>query len=152
MDQGRVIQTGAPRDLYHRPATVRLGLSLGSAVTLRGTAAGRDGLLTVVETSLGRLRGQAAEGIDVRPGRTVACFFRPESLRLPAAGDGNRVGGTVRSVRFAGPWEHLTLEQNGTLFQAQIPSPALPTPAGVRLEFSLAPEALRILDPGEIPA
>jgi putative spermidine/putrescine transport system ATP-binding protein len=100
MSQGRVAQTGTPREIYHHPANRFVAEFVGTLNRLPGTIAGDH-----VETPGGRLpwsRGGAG---------TVDVFFRPESVAL-ANGDGY-LAGTVTSHFFLGDRTRLVVDLGG---------------------------------------
>ena len=99
MRHGRVLQSAAPSDLYHRPADCWVARFLGEAEFLDGRAG--DG---VVDTAFGRF--------PVPPGTAgpVEVMIRPESVRVePAAG----AGATVTAGEFYGHDQLLTLQVDG---------------------------------------
>ena len=81
--EGRVAQRGAPRDLYHRPATRFVAEFMGQTNFISGTVESADARGCVVRTEAGALecctRGLLA-------GARVTLSVRPESLRLAPAG------------------------------------------------------------------
>jgi putative spermidine/putrescine transport system ATP-binding protein len=76
-DAGRIVQTGAPREIYDRPATRFVADFVGTANVLEGALAAQ--LL----------------------GRPGTCIVRAEHIGV-GAGDGVTVEGTVREVAFMG--------------------------------------------------
>ncbi|KQS66207.1 ABC transporter ATP-binding protein [Modestobacter sp. Leaf380] len=101
---GRLVQAGAPRELYRSPVDAELAGFLGTAVLLPGTVTGHS----AVETPLGR------HELDVpgRPGSEVEVLVRPEDLRA-GDGDGTGTAGVVEGVRFSGPDTVLTVRVAG---------------------------------------
>jgi ABC-type Fe3+/spermidine/putrescine transport system ATPase subunit len=87
MNGGRVLQIGAPRDVYERPTTAFVASFVGGADLVPGTSDG-----TTVKTSFGAFAA-AAPGGDV----VVAC--RPEQVEFTRDDTGPA---TVRDVRFRG--------------------------------------------------
>ena len=80
MNAGRIVEIGAPRDLYRQPAHRFTAEFLGHTNILDGIAAG--GRVTL---PLGRGRGR---GVDRRIARRRLLSVRPEDVRLRVAGDG----------------------------------------------------------------
>ncbi|MFH0920732.1 MAG: ABC transporter ATP-binding protein [Fibrobacterota bacterium] len=144
MEEGRILQVGTPRELYLRPATVRLGRFLGNANVVEGTVRGDRGAAVTVETALGTLSGRT-DATGIAPGTKAHCFFRPENLKIVDGQNTNVLHGRVTAALFAGAAEHLYLENNGVAFQAFIPSPALPTETGKAMGFGIAEEDVRII-------
>lgn len=76
LSEGRVVQVGAPEELYDRPATPFVASFLGGANELRGTV--RSG-----RAEVGSLAVDAPEG--TRDGASVHAFVRPHDIRLEKA-------------------------------------------------------------------
>jgi molybdate transport system ATP-binding protein len=98
IDQGRLVQRGAPRELSTRPASAFVADFLGASV-LEGTARSSDGGLTMVELD----GGGAVASTDAVEGRAAASVF-PWEVTLEPAGTAdhgsaqNRLHGRVLSV------------------------------------------------------
>jgi sulfate transport system ATP-binding protein len=110
---GRLLEVGAPADLYLHPRQERVATFLGDANVLVGEASERGVRLGEVELPLG-VTSEAA------PGGRVRVVFRPEDVQLGVAGTGAAQLGLaiVEEATFAGSFERLRLR--------------LPTPPGVR--------------------
>ncbi len=112
MADGRILQAGAPDELYRRPASPRVAEFFGAINWLRGEARGG-----VVETEIGALR-LAVDG--AAPGRIVV-GVRPEDVKLSAARAeaDNVLVGEVRSAVFTGGEFLYDIEVNGKLLLAR---------------------------------
>jgi len=110
---GRLLEVGAPSDLYLHPRQERVATFLGDANVLVGEASERGVRLGGVELPLGVTA-------EATPGGRVRVVFRPEDVQLGAASTGAAQLGlaTVEEATFAGSFERLRLR--------------LPTPPGVR--------------------
>jgi putative spermidine/putrescine transport system ATP-binding protein len=95
MRDGRVLQTGAPREVYRNPASHAVAAFVGHANLLAGEALDR----THVRTALGPL---ASAGHGFAPGAAVSVLVRPERIRLGLAGGPNAIPGAVGRDRFLG--------------------------------------------------
>jgi iron(III) transport system ATP-binding protein len=112
MDSGTLIQQGAPRDIYSRPATAFVATFVGRtnllAVTKEPAPAGQGTL--AVETSIGPVVVNAEKNRSIGPGDSIV--IRPEDLEIsseaPRAGSANIFLGRVRRPVFLG--ENLELE------------------------------------------
>ena len=114
LGDGRLLEVGAPADLYLHPRQERVATFLGDANVLVGEASERGVRLGEVELPLGVTAEKA-------PGGRVRVVFRPEDVQLGgAAGAGAAQLGLARveEATFAGSFERLRLR--------------LPTPPGVR--------------------
>ncbi len=83
LHEGRVVQVGAPKELYTCPASRFVAGLLGEANFLEGTIAElREGRATI-DTPAGRLVGVCPDG---KVGETVTGSIRPETVRLDGPG------------------------------------------------------------------
>lgn len=98
MRGGRIVQVGAPEDVYHRPVDLWTARFLGDVVELPGAA----------------------------PGRVRAC--RPEQLQRADPTDPDAFDAVVAEVRFQGPDALVTLAVEDRLAMARWPSTGLPEP------------------------
>jgi iron(III) transport system ATP-binding protein len=94
MRDGRIVQAGAPRQLYTEPADLEVALFLGDAVVLAAEL--RDGR---AETALGTLAIGDREGMSA--GRALA-VLRPEQLHCCPPGDGVAAEGRVVATEYYG--------------------------------------------------
>ena len=100
MSEGRVEQIGTPFEIYNFPRTSFVASFVGTLNVLRGHVAD-PGRGTIV------IDGQeiiASRGLErARVGDAYSVAIRPEIVSLgEAAGDGNRMQGTVEDVNFLG--------------------------------------------------
>jgi iron(III) transport system ATP-binding protein len=96
MNEGRVVECAAPRDLYMNPRTAFAARFVGQADLLPCAVVSRDGALTWLDTPLGRI---ASEGEP--PGGALSLLIRPEHIEF--GGDGaNVLNGIIRRVVFSG--------------------------------------------------
>ncbi len=107
MEDGRILQSGAPRDCYLRPVSMAAARLLGEANELPVQRI-EDGR---AHTAFGEVSGQ---------GTTV--MARPEGLVLGAEG----VRAKVLAARFAGPFVSLTLGAELETVIARVPAAAAP--------------------------
>ena len=103
MNEGRVVQEGAPSEIYERPASVFASHFIGEANLLAGTVVERGETATVVEVDGLRIRGPAGD-LPLESGVVVS--VRPERVRLDAFGQGepaeNSFRGSIRHRIFLG--------------------------------------------------
>jgi ABC-type Fe3+/spermidine/putrescine transport system ATPase subunit len=115
MDLGRVVQSGAPDDLYNHPADAFVARLLGPTNLVQGQVEGPGTRgEVVVRTPLGRLVGQAIAG-DPPVGTLVTVSIRPEAMLLgpnvPAGS--NRFAATVERLVFLGAVREVHLRGSG---------------------------------------
>ncbi|MCW5686338.1 MAG: ABC transporter ATP-binding protein [Pseudolabrys sp.] len=97
MDKGRIVQTGAPAEIYERPRTRWAAQFIGDINIIEGHVAA-DGAGVATE-ALGLLRAPVSPGL--KPGDAVVLAVRPEKISLAVGGD-NSIDGTVREVGYRG--------------------------------------------------
>ena len=118
MSEGRILQVGAPRDLYENPATRFVADFIGNVNVMEGTLAlSQAGHAEVDCADCRHLVGHAVDG---SPGMALAVAVRPEKIRLsrhlppeqqlvPL----NQVQGRVRDIAYFGSY---------TVYHLQLPS------------------------------
>jgi spermidine/putrescine transport system ATP-binding protein len=94
MNGGRLLQVGAPSEIYDRPAHRFVMEFIGAANVLKGRLVRSDGGIAEVEIPhIGRVRGRLA--CAPTPGADVSLLVRPEKIRLvtdPVVAGGARSG------------------------------------------------------------
>ncbi len=111
MRSGRLVQVGAPIDLYDRPVDRFTAEFLGEANIMEGdVTATRDGMVRVRVSD--RLEVTAELSEDVALGRRVGVMIRPEAIQTRERTDGgpNEWPGVVRDVVFLGDVVRCTVE------------------------------------------
>ncbi len=89
MRAGRIVQVGAPGDLYDRPASRYVADFVGKSNFLPGKVMMATGDHAVLETSGGPLPGRLTR--PLAPGSAAVASLRPEAIRLAAEpGPGSR--------------------------------------------------------------
>ena len=138
LDQGRLIQEGAPHDVYELPESAFVARFLGDANLLNGRV--RGGRIELADGA--RLASARPPGAEGAP---VVCAVRPEKILLEAAGgaadasDGNALAARVLRHVFAGSsltylvdWQGETLR----VFVQNRTGDVIPEGAEVRLSWS----------------
>lgn len=114
IDLGRIVQFGAPSEVYNRPVDAVTAQLLGSVNLLQGQVDGADprGDL-IVRTPLGRLLGRGVAPLAT--GALVTVAIRPEALALvhQPPHDANRFAATVERQIFLGDVRRLFLRGPG---------------------------------------
>ncbi|QNN21955.1 ABC transporter ATP-binding protein [Planctomycetales bacterium ZRK34] len=124
---GKVIQVGAPQEVYTCPRSRFVADFLGKANFIPAVVAGRDGDAVVLDSSLGKLRSTACAG-DIPERGNVTCCVRPESMRIgESAGAGrNTIQARHASTIFLG---HIAQHEFTTEDQLTISAEELKPPA-----------------------
>ena len=114
---GSLIQTDAPRRLYHHPKTPFIASFVGETNLVDGTLVGQENGTWSVETALGTLNaGECTEGLAI--GNPVTVSFRPEAIHVDfGSGFGNR---THNQLQFK--LSHLTYLGESEQLQLVAPS------------------------------
>jgi iron(III) transport system ATP-binding protein len=121
--EGRLVQVGAPAEVYTAPADPELAKFLGEAVVLPAEATG-----FVAQCALGTVRL-----IDAADGK-ITIILRPEQIQLSLHSDGAALGsaaiGVVRSVDYYGHDALVELEllPSAVRVQARLMGTPLPLP------------------------
>jgi len=100
MRSGRIVQVGAPREVYLRPTSRFVAGFLGETNFLDATIVETGKDLTVLDTAAGRLTCSGPPPVGTGTGKRVTCSIRPEALRVVTERHG------VRSNTFNGRRRH----------------------------------------------
>jgi iron(III) transport system ATP-binding protein len=158
MSDGRILQTGTPRDLYERPEEIRVARFLG-----------RNNLIEAVrlsasrsETSIFRtapgnhtLRVETEVGANLPLNKPCTLAIRPEHIRLSpnpettsntpsSATAENAFSATISSVGFSGATTTIKLDAGGLALEALVLQPEGLIP-GAGVMVSLPPDRIIIL-------
>lgn len=144
MRDGRIVQIGAPGELYDHPVDTGAAAFFSDVNVLRFEVRGEE-----IDTPFGRL---PARGLD--DGAGAELVVRPQHLAVEPAeiGLGAVASGTVHRARFLGTFSlvEVVLAQSGEIVKAMIPDRRPPEPGttvrlrlceGRALVFSSAPDA-----------
>ena len=104
MEQGVIVQEGAPAELYERPADLFVARFLGAANVLAGRIEEHDcqGRVRIALDGCGHRLTLIAQHV---PGQSVDVVLRPEDLTitaLPPAADRNAIAGRITGLAFQG--------------------------------------------------
>lgn len=104
MRQGKIIQSGAPIDVYRRPIDSWTATFLGSANLFPGTVVHAAAGEFIASTAVGEVRGALSQpGQPPAVGAALVVCIRPECLHLDAmAPDENAFAGKVTDSLFQG--------------------------------------------------
>jgi ABC-type Fe3+/spermidine/putrescine transport system ATPase subunit len=128
---GRILQTGAPEDLYRRPSSLFVANFLGGANLLRGRVTVTDGVPEFVAgTRRLRLAG------DVAPGSSD-CVFRPEDTVAACSLDCNKLQGSVVRSIFMGRCWRVSVQVDDQILQVDWP---VRVRAGDDFAFAVPPD------------
>ncbi len=114
MDHGKIMQIGAPRDLYDRPGNAHVARFFGDNNLIEGHILSVVEGRATLETPLGQLEARCDPSAGLTPGDMAFVTVRPEKIRILASGtqcpeDCVAVTVTITRKEFAGPLMHLHL-------------------------------------------
>lgn len=146
MNEGRIEQIGAPRDLYERPVNAFVARFLGESNLLNGRVVARQG--ETARLSLPELGVEIAGMTDapLKVGDAAAALLRPEVLTINGEGGDGSFPARVLEVVYLGELVSIRLElPNGQeLWQRQMASQFWPS-EGVDVRVSWRAEDVRLL-------
>jgi putrescine transport system ATP-binding protein len=122
MHEGRLLQVGAPAEVYEGPATRFVAEFIGSANLMSGTVVGRNGGHGDIQCK--DCMHRAIMGLEAVVGAAVTVAVRPEKIRLTRErpdGGVNQAGGRVRDRSYFGSFTvyHVALESGAVLEVSQ---------------------------------
>jgi iron(III) transport system ATP-binding protein len=145
MEQGRVVQVGAPEEIYFQPATPFVADFVGLMNFIPGVAAaGGQNQVQVGEDAL-----FIEQPIAQWAGQPVTLAIRPERVQVAQNGQaGNILRARVQEVEFMGPFYrlHLRIGQNDKMVAYMPPENThnVEIREGVELPVHLPPSHLRV--------
>jgi iron(III) transport system ATP-binding protein len=144
MNEGSVLQAGAPEDIYHRPATRFVAEFLGhcnilAARAVTATSAGTTELLLTANSQPITVSGE-----DLAAGDHVELAVRPEAVELtdrPSPAGSNTYPAEVRTVSFLGDHYLYELDAGGVALTVT----SARSFAGPAVAVRIPPSACRVL-------
>ena len=113
MNQGRIVQLGAPDEVYERPTDRFVAGFLGAVNLFEArVVAAANGVLSLESAEAGA-RLVAAHDRALTPGTAVALAVRPEKIALKPVADanaGNALTGVVRGIAYRGEASDIEIE------------------------------------------
>nr|WP_297350227.1 polyamine ABC transporter ATP-binding protein [uncultured Caldimonas sp.] len=122
MSEGRILQVGAPNEIYETPATRFVADFIGNVNLMDGTLTEDQPDHVVIDCD--DCRHYVGHGITGTAGMNVTVALRPEKIRLSRHrpdGEFNCVHGTVKDLSYFGSYTvyHLQLQSGATLKVSQ---------------------------------
>jgi iron(III) transport system ATP-binding protein len=141
MDRGRVVEIGAPQEVYRRPRARVTAEFLGVANLIRARVTGARGDRYIAETPVGRVEMACPERLA--DGDAVTLSFRPEDIRI-GAGSVNCLRGAVQQAAYLGAITDYVVRVDHALLRVQQPGePAYRIGDMVTLVLPEAPAVIR---------
>jgi iron(III) transport system ATP-binding protein len=116
LDHGRLLQLGAPREIYRRPHSRMVADFIGETDFIAGTLVSFEDNNVVVDTAAGRFLGVLGD-VEAQPtvGAAVTVSVRPECWVLSSRDPGlNAVRGRIGEAVFLGEVAQYALLAGGT--------------------------------------
>ncbi len=151
MDLGKIVQAGAPQEVYQRPVDAFVAQFLGPTNLLQGQVEGSDARGdVVVRTPIGRLIGRATtETAPPGEGAAVTIAIRPEALSLGPnhPNDSNRIVATLERQVFLGETRQVHLRGPGDwpITALVLQSPTRHFREGQSLTIAIPPDQVIVL-------
>jgi iron(III) transport system ATP-binding protein len=146
MHNGRIIQVGAPREIYERPVSRFVTDFIGSTNLLPGYVARATGSLYHIDTAGGPLVCAIPGG--ARQGEAVVVSVRPEDVTIVDAKESTGPNGAwdavVEQVIFLGECVDCRFEVGGLAVRARA-HPSLRVRRGDRVRLAFRPERCAVL-------
>jgi len=148
MDGGRILQIGAPREVYRRPGCRKVAAFVGEADFVPGKVVSGGGGRAVVETALGRIDGTLGDPtLPPKAGDEVTVSIRPECWVLGGEKKAqNCIEGVIGHAVYLGEMAQYDFVCAGVTLKIVELNPRFvgPTTEG-RLQASVEPEDAVVL-------
>ena len=136
MNEGRIVQIGAPRDIYERPQDRFVADFVGTANFLDATVIAAEGVADQyrVQTAIGQLLCQAVD--PLKPGDEVVISMRPEDVFMSAQRPEaqNAFDAVVHAKLFLGEYQEFQVKVGEAVILARVHpsySPVVGTPVHI---------------------
>jgi len=116
MNKGRILQVGAPRDIYDRPAERFVANFIGDTNFLQAEVLGPVKGKTQVKLPSGNtVAASLPDGMDGVEGKTVSVVVRPEHAEVLAKSSAGLISGTLGNIVYFGTdtHYHVNLDSGG---------------------------------------
>lgn len=159
MSEGRILQTGSPRELYERPQLAAVARFLGRNNLIEAASSNNsDGKFTEFQTRMGghvlhiSAEAHAGSGNPTHQ-KSVMLAIRPEHIRLFAANspattmqpNANVLDARIREISFTGATTSVKLDADGLLIEALVLQLADNLAAGDACRIELPPQRIAVL-------
>jgi iron(III) transport system ATP-binding protein len=156
MCNGRVEQTGSPREIFERPASRFVASFLGYENIISGRVVGSSSdYVTVEAPAWGSLRVAAAGRSQPTLGAEVAVAFRASNLALsptaPLPSHDNTIAMRIEDKTYLGDTVEYTLRTNGQSFVARASASSGDATGESQIYVSIAPSHIVVLDDADEP-
>ena len=150
MQRGRVVQVGAPPELYQRPRSQFVASFLGEVNMIEGRVTSANAGHVSVQTDVGILEGIASCD-NFKVGSSAICCIRPESIALaaPSGAGPNRFRAKVDREVFLGEVRHVYLRADQRMLASyRLQAHSVATSAGNEVDCVVSRDDIFVLPPG----
>ena len=113
MEQGKIVQLGDPRTIYHRPENEFVARFIGDMNIFSAIFQSKDAQTVLVDTPFGKISGHLASHTSFKTGDRCVIGIRPEDIEISVAentNSTNQISATVVSSSFVGEGFVYTIE------------------------------------------
>jgi iron(III) transport system ATP-binding protein len=119
MDQGAIVETGLPQQIYRSPQAEFTAQFIGVANALDATVTSSDATGIVLQSQAGIVRADPIPALQA--GEAVRAFIRPENIELSRKQHGpDDWQGTIRFCIYQGDSWDYTVDVNGLQLRVRI--------------------------------
>lgn len=163
MEEGRIVQSGTPTDLYDHPVSAYVADFLGNSNIISGRVTAVESVCTTIGFKNGEIYS-LLDGVSLTPGEMAIVSIRPERSKFLAEGEPapegfNVLAGTVRDCLFQG--NVIRIEMNLDIglessffvevhLRSSAHRSAMPQP-GARASVAIDPHNVSVFPAGEAP-
>jgi iron(III) transport system ATP-binding protein len=148
IDRGRIMEMGAPRDIYLHPRSLFAAQFVGLTNVIPVKIAGREDQGRFrLDTPFASLLCQPEDSAHLVEGDKAMILIRPENLRVSAEATGEETNvwnGRVVSSTFLGEHIDCTIACADTMIRARV-NPFTPVEDGAEVHLHAAPECCAII-------
>jgi iron(III) transport system ATP-binding protein len=146
MSKGKLVQAGAPRDLYTRPHSRFVADFLGEANFIKAQVLSRDGDTVRLQTAAGPLEARA-NGQSIPTTGPVLCSIRPEALRVSGAVESRNILSTkhLETMYLGDTVQHTLALPDGTHLRIARMNASDNHVVGTPITVAVAPEDVVVL-------
>jgi spermidine/putrescine ABC transporter ATP-binding subunit len=126
MNEGRLVQVGAPRQIYESPANKFVAEFIGSTNFIKGTITTLDDLRATLDTEYGIVVAYKEKNQDLKEKQEVLCSVRPEGIQVGPKtqdkGQSNTIFGQIEQLTYLGESVRyqILVDETGRIFNASI--------------------------------
>jgi len=139
MNQGKLLQMGAPQQIYNQPSDLFVASFTGASNALHGTVVNHDGVDHVVELAQGaKVRARCLSAVS--QGQAVVIAVRPENIVLTVGATQGSLPVRVRQLQFLGVQTNYEIEVFGQTLEVTELGTLPRFEAGAAVFMTLPPE------------